>query len=326
MDRRVFISSMLGLLAAPLAAGAQPAGRVAHVGILSIGDAPSPEQPVRLSLSTPLRDLGWIVGQNLFFEPRYAAGQPDRLPALAAELVRLKVDVIVTFFNHETLAAKQATASIPIVMFIGVAPVEAGLVASLARPGGNVTGTTAAPAAAGKYLELLKEAVPKLARVAVLRDPNTIPGRTTLAIPEGEARTLGLTLVWIDVQRSDEVEPALDRIAKERPGALWVIPAGAIATRSRQIIDFATKHGLPTIFPARDYVEPGGLMSYGYDREELVKRGASYVDRILKGAKPADLPVSQPTKFELVINLKTAKALGLTIPPSLLQRADQVIE
>jgi ABC-type uncharacterized transport system substrate-binding protein len=321
--REVALILALGLLAAPPTIEAQPAGKVARIGILSVGAAPSVEGPAGSPFLAALRDLGWLAGRNVVFEPRYAVGHSDRLPALAAELVRLKVDVIVTFLNQETLAAKQATSSIPIVMVLGVYPEDAGLVASLAHPGGNVTGTTVAPVA-GKYLELLKQAVPKLARVAILWDP-TFPG-----LAQGElevaARKLGLTLASIEVQRSDDVAPALARIAKERPGALWVIPVGPLLARTREVVDFATKHRLPTIFPARDFVDTGGLMSYGYDREHLMKRAASYVDRILKGAKPGDLPIEQPTKFELVINLKTAKALGLTIPPSVLARADQVIE
>jgi putative tryptophan/tyrosine transport system substrate-binding protein len=226
--------------------------------------------------------------------------------------VRLQVDVIVTFLNQETLAAKQATTSVPIVMLFGVAPVEAGLVENLARPGGNVTGTTVVPAAPGKYLELLKEAVPKLVRVAVLWDPS-FPGFANLEV---EARKLGLTVAPVEVRRPADVEPALERIARDRPGALFVVPVGPILAHIQKIVDFAAQQHLPTMFPARSPVDIGGLMSYGYDRAALLRRGASYVDRILRGAKPADLPVEQPTKVELTINLKTAKALGLTIPPS----------
>jgi putative ABC transport system substrate-binding protein len=264
----------------------------------------------------------------MVLERRYAGGQPDRLPAMAADLVRLKVDVIVTFLNHETLAAKRATASIPIVMLLGIYPEQAGLVVSLARPGGNVTGTSVGPVTGGKYLELLKEAVPRLTRVAFLWDP-TFPGIANTAFQEElgvEVRKLGLTLASIEIQRSEDIEQAIARIATERSGALWVLPIGPLAANTRQVIDFAAKHQLPTIFPSRYFVAVGGLMSYGYDREHLAKRAAAHIDRILKGAKPADLPVEQASKFELVINLKTAKALGLTIPPSLLLRADQVIE
>ena len=317
MDRRRFLlTSLAGVVVAPLGAEAQHAGKVARVGILSVGTAPAPEEVARSPFLAALRDRRWIAGQNIVFESRFAAGQTDRLSALAAELVQLKVDLIVTFLNQETLAAKQATASIPIVMVLGVYPVEAGLVASLARPGGNVTGTTVAPLAAAKYLEMLKQAVPKLARVAILWDPS-FPGLSEVGDRERlelEARKLALTLVSIEVQRPDDIERALARIADERFGALWVVPVGPIPSR------------MPTLFPAREFVDAGGLMSYGYIREDLLRRAATYVDKILRGAKPGDLPVEQPTKFELVVNLKTARALGLTIPQSLLQRADQVIE
>lgn len=318
---RVLLALAVGMLTLPSGTGAQPVGKIARVGVLSIVAGPS-ESPFAASL----RDLGWIAGQNIVFEPRSAEGQADRLPALAADLVRLKVDVIVTVTNHETLAAKQATASIPIVMLLGVAPVEAGLVASLARPGGNVTGTTVAPISVGKYLELLKEAVPKLARVAVLWDP-TSPGRPTQEHFEGEARKLSLTVTLIEARHPDDIEPALARVARERPGALLVALGGPLLMRIQQIVDFAALHRLPTIFPgARLPVDAGGLMSYGYDFRPLLRRGAWYVDRILRGTKPADLPVEQPTTVELVVNLKTATAIGLTIPRSLLQRADHIIE
>jgi putative ABC transport system substrate-binding protein len=207
-------------------------------------------------------------------------------------------------------------------MLFGVAPVETGLVASLSRPGGNVTGTTVAPIAPGKYFELLKEAFPTLTRVAVLRTP-AFPDSPTL---EGEARKLGLALAKMEVHRPDDIEAALAMITRDRPGALFVVPAGPLLARIQQIVNFAAQHRLPTIFPAKSPVDAGGLMSYGYNRAAVLRRGASYVDRILRSAKPADLPVEQPTVVELIINLKTAKALRLTIPPSLLQRADHVIE
>ena len=301
IDRRTFLAGTVAvLLAAPLAAEAQPPGRVAHLGLLSV-DVASFDDAGQNGFVAALRELGWMVGQNLVLEARYAAGQTDRLPALAAELVRLKVDLIITFFNEETMAAQQATASIPIVMLRGIYPEQAGFVASLAHP--------------------------KLRRVSIMLDP-TFPGLTAVgqAQVEGEARRLGLTLTPIAAQRPDDVEPALARVAKERPGALWVVPVGPLAARVRRIIAFATKERLPTIFPSRFFVEAGGLMSYGGNHEDFSRRAASYVDRILKGAKPADLPVEEPTKFELVINLKTARALGLTIPPSLLGRADEVIQ
>jgi putative tryptophan/tyrosine transport system substrate-binding protein len=327
VDRRRFLGTVAGgLLAAPVAAEARPSGGVPHVGLLSV-DVASFDDAASKAFVAALRERGWIVGQNLVFEARYAAGQTDRLPALAAELVRLNVDLIITFVNEETRAAQHATASIPIVMLRGIYPEQAGFVASLAHPGGNITGTTVGPVAGGKYLELLKEAVPKLTRVSIMLDP-TFPGLTAVgqAQVEGEAGRLGLTLTRIAAQRPDDVEPALARVAKERPGALWVVPVGPLAARVRRIIAFAAKERLPTIFPSRFFAEVGGLMSYGGNREDFSRRAASYVDRILKGAKPADLPVEEPTKFELVINLKTAKALGLTIPPSLPGRADEVIQ
>jgi ABC-type uncharacterized transport system substrate-binding protein len=327
MDRRAFLVSMTGgFLAVPRPVEAQPIGQVARVGVLSIEAASLDDFSRRAFLAT-LKDRGWTEGQNLVFEARYAAGQSDRLPALAAELVRLKVDMIITFQNQETRAAQQATSSIPIVMLRGIYPEQAGLVASLAHPGGNVTGTTVGPVTGGKYLELLKEAVPKLTRVVILVDP-TFPGFTAAGQEQvgAEARRLGLTLTPIAAQRPDDIEPALSRVAKERPGAMWVVPVGALGARAHQVIGFATRERLPTVFPSRFFAEVGALMSYGYDREHLVSRGASYVDRILKGAKPADLPVEEPTKFELVINLRTARAIGLMIPQSLLLRADQVIE
>jgi len=322
--RPVVVALAVGMLALQSDAGAQSVGKVARVGVLSV--APPPEEVAESPLGTSLRDLGWIAGQNIVFELRVSQGQTDRLPALAADLVRLKVDVIVALGNHEILAAKQATASIPIVMVFGVRPVEAGLVTSLARPGGNVTGTTVAPVAAGKYLELLKEAVPKLARVAILWDP-TVLGHTAPARLEADARTLGLTLAFIEAKRPDDVVPAFERIIQDQPGALLVALGGALLGRMREIVEFAAQHRLPTIFPgARAAVDAGGLMSYGYDFPPLLRRAAWYIDRILRGATPADLPVEQPTKVELVINLKSAKALGLTIPPSMLARADEVIQ
>jgi ABC-type uncharacterized transport system substrate-binding protein len=328
MERRRFLrTSVAGVLVTPTVVDAQSSRRVARVGILGAGPVTSPEEVLGTPMFVALRNLGWTAGQNLAFEMRYAVGQTERLPALAAELVRANVDVIVTALNQETLAAKDATSTIPIVMVLGVLPVQAGLVASLARPGGNVTGTAVAPVAAGKYLELLKEAVPRLTRVAVLWDP-TFPGlvpHSTHQMAEAEARKLGLSLASIEVARADDVDAAMARLVDDRAGALFVVPSGPIAARMTQVIDFAARHRLPSIYPSRTFAEAGGLMSYGYDREELARRAASQLDRVLRGAKPADLPVEQPTRYELVINARTARALGLTISRELLARADHLI-
>jgi putative tryptophan/tyrosine transport system substrate-binding protein len=323
--RRALLGLTLAVLVLASGAGAQPAGKVTRLGILSVGAAPTPEEMMRVPVWAPLKDLGWTYGQNLALEPRYAAGDVDKLPALAAELVQLKVNAILALSNQETLAAKKATSTIPIVMLAGFAPVESGLVASLGHPGGNVTGTSLTTASFGKYLELLKEAVPGLRRVAVLRDP-TFTNLLVQKTFEAPARTLGVGVVMVDASRSDEVDAALTRITKERVGAVVVMPSGPLLVRLRDVNEFAVKHRLPTMYAARSLVEAGGFMSYGYAREELVKKAAWYIDKVLRGAKPADLPVGQPATLELVVNLKTAKAIGLTVPPSLLQRADRVIE
>jgi putative ABC transport system substrate-binding protein len=322
---RVLSVLALAVLALASGAGAQPAGKVARLGILSAGAAPSPDEMTRMPLRAPLKDLGWTLGQNLMFEPRFAAGEIDRLPGLAAELVQLKVDVILAFSNQETLAAKQATTTTPIVMLLGFAPVQSGLVASLSRPGGNVTGTTISAASFGKHLELLKEAVPGLRRVAVLRDPTFVHLVTekTFDVP---AQKLGVTVAVVEAQRPDDIDAALARITQERAGAIIVMLSGPLLVRLRDINDFAVRNRLPTMFPGRGPVEAGGFMSYGHHRDVLVKQAAWYIDKILRGVKPADLPVQQPTTLELVVNLKTAKSLGLTVPAALVRRADHVIE
>ena len=278
-----------------------------------------------------LRELGYIEGQNIAIEYRYAEGKRDRLPELAAELVRLKVDIIVVAGGDTPVrAAKNATKTIPIVMAgRGLDPVEAGLVESLARPGGNVTGiTNLTRELGGKRLELLKEAVPKLARVAVLYDP-AAPG-STLEVKEDlpvAARALGLTLQPWEVRAAADFERVFAALNKERPDGLYVLSGGPLMnTNQKRIVGFALKSRLPSMYGNRERVDAGGLMSYGADQADSYRRVAYYVDRILKGAKPADLPVEQPTKFEFVINLKTAKQIGLTIPQSVLERADRVIK
>jgi putative ABC transport system substrate-binding protein len=274
-----------------------------------------------------LRKLGYIEGKNIVIEFRSADNKLDRLPALADELVRLKVDVLFTRSTTDALAAKNATRTIPIVFISGAGdPVEARLVDSLARPGGNITGfTTIAPMLAGKRLELLKETVPKLSRVAVLWDPQA---SSTQEWKESQlpARELGLQLYSMEVSRTDKFEGAFKEATKAGSGALAVTQNALVNSNQKRIADLAAKNRLPAIYNRGDWVASGGLMSYGADQVEPTRRAAVFVDKILKGAKPADLPVEQPTKFELMINLKTAKALGLTIPPVVLMRATKVIK
>ena len=331
MDRRTFIGSLAGgLLAAPLAAEAQQAGKVARIGYLVTGSLESLE-PARVdALRQGLREHGYVEGQNILIEYRAADGRVERLPALAAELARLKVDVIVAVATPGGRAAQQATTTIPIVVVGMGDPVRDGLVASLARPGGNVTGSTfLGPELVPKRLELFKEALPSISRIAVLWHPGAFGERTMgdmLKETEATSRTLGMLLQLAEVRGFGDLDRAFSAMSKERADALFVLPSTMLFNERRRIVALAAKHRLPSMFNAREFVELGGLMGYGTNIPDLNRRAAIYVDRILKGSKPGDLPVEQPTKFELVINLKTAKTLGLTIPPSLLQRADQVIE
>jgi putative ABC transport system substrate-binding protein len=309
-----------------VAVEAQQPERVWRVGYLGGG---SRERLVHLvsALEAGLRDLGYSERRNIVFEHRYADGKLERLPELAAEMVRIKLDVIVAS-NPQIVAAKQATTIIPIVMVSVPDPVGRGLVATLARPGGNITGlaSTATTDIYGKRLELLRELSPGVSRVAALWPP-AVPGRTAdLQRTEEAARQLKLTLRPVPIPTADNIEDAFGSIAQERVEALIVVGAEFLLDRRAQITALAAKNRLPTMYQVREFVEAGGLVSYGVDQRHEFRRAAAYVDKILKGAKPADLPVEQPTKFEFVINLKTAKALGLTIPPSLLLRADQVIE
>jgi len=258
--------------------------------------------------------------------PAGAEGKQDRLPALAADLVRSKVDVIVTLSGAATQAAQQATRTIPIVMSLVNDPVGSGLVASLARPGGKVTGLTViSPDLLGKRLELLKEVVPKVSWVALLRNPDNPADAAMLREVEAAARALGVRLQTLEARNHQEIERAFAAMNRERAGALLILPDGIFLTQRRQIAELAAKGRLPAVCRVREDAEAGCLMAYGANYRDLVRRAATFVDKILKGAKPADLPIEQPTKFELVINLKAAKAIGLTIPPSLLQRADHVI-
>jgi putative ABC transport system substrate-binding protein len=328
MERRAFIATAAGcLLAAPLAARAQPTGKVPRVGWLSPGSATS-DATFLASFRDALRELLWVEGQNIAIEPRWAEGRFERLPDLAVELVRLNVDVIVTVVTQASLAAKRATRTIPIVM-VGVGdPLGSGLVASLARPGENVTGPSSMLAeVSGKQLALLKETVPKASPVAVLWNPtNPVWQAAALRETEGAARALGLRLQLQEARGPDQLEGAFAAMIREHAGALFV-PADIILVRhAQQIAALAARHRLPAMYGFREHAEAGGLMSYAANFAVMYRRAAVYVDKILNGARPADLPVERPTKFELVINLKTARALGLTIPPSLLARADEVIE
>ena len=329
MERRTFLGTLAGsLLAAPLAAGAQqPAGKVFRIGLLGTVPLADPAAS-RLwgGFFDGLRQLGYVEGQNVVIEGRFSEGRSERFPTLAAELVRLKVDVIVAA-GYAPNAAKGATSTIPIVMTNHADPVGSGLAASLARAGGNVTGLTAlAPALVGKQLQLLKEAMSRPPRVAVLFNPPNPNRPAFVRNAEVAARALEVRLHMIEAGTPTEFSSAFSAAMKESADALLVMSDPMFYGERRRLVDLAAKNRLPAVYPWREGVDAGGLMSYGPDIADLFRRAATYVDKILKGAKPGDLPVEQPTKFELIINLKTAKALGLTIPPSLLQRADQVIE
>jgi putative ABC transport system substrate-binding protein len=316
------------LLAAPLAAGAQQAAKVWRIGFLTSGFSEGTGSDVRLPpFSQGLRELGYIEGRNVILEIRYAEGRTERFPTLATELVNLKVDVLVATSTPGALAAKQATSTIPIVMAGVGEPVEVKLVESLAHPGGNVTGLSlVAPQLAAKRLDLLKQALPRLSRVTVLWNSANQGMRARFDQTQGGAHQLGVAIHSAAIQSLDDFDPLFRAMARERPESLLVLADTVTVANRQRTIEVAARNRVPAIYEVRAFVDDGGLMSYGVDMSDHYRRAAFYVDKILKGAKPADLPVEQPTKFELVINLKTAKALGLTIPPSLLQRADQVIE
>jgi len=306
-------------------AQAQQPAKVPRIGFLS-GVSPSAVSSRTEAFRRGLRELGYVEGKNVIIEWRYAEGKRERVGDLAAELVRLKVDVIVTAGAGSTRSAKEATATIPIVMAQVNDPVGTGLVANLARPGGNITGQSAmAPEISGKLLELLKEIVPRLSRVAVLGS-STQPGHAqSLRATELAAGTLGVQLQYLDVLGSKDVETAFQAASKGRADAVLVLTSHVATSQRTQITDLAVKNRLPAIYPWPEFVEDGGLMTYSVSSTDLFRRAATYVDKILKGAKPADLPVEQPTKFEFIINLKAAKQIGLTIPPNVLARADKVI-
>jgi len=325
MDRRAFIGRVAGgLLAAPLAARAQQAGKVYRIGILET--IPAAQNAANLdALRKRLRDLGYAEGRSLVIEYRSADGRAERFPALASELVRLKVDLIVTRGTPAAKAAKSATGTIPVVMAATGEPLA--VVASLARPGGNITGvTTFSTELTAKRIELLKELVPSLSRVALLHNMGN-----PVAPPEWEetktaARSLGLQAELLDVRSQDDLGRAFELAVRQHVDALLIGIDGLTQMHQQTIVDLAARNRLPAVYPAREFVEAGGLIAYAVNYPDLYFRAASLIDKIFKGAKPAELPVEQPTKFELVINLKTAKVLGLTIPQSVLLRADELIQ
>ena len=328
MNRKIAVCLLTTALLsiAPFASAQQPK-KVPRIGVLAQSSA--------LFLSTHfeafregLRELGYVEGKSIVIEYRYAEGELDRLPALADELVRLKVDVIVASSTVSVLAAKKATKEIPVVFETIGDPVASGVVASLARPGGNITGLTMGSGADlyGKRLELLKETIPKLTRAAILWNPMNTAAQLALKQSQATAQALNLQIQSLEVRRPEDIEPAFDAATRAKTGAMMITQNAPITTYRQRIVDLAVKHRLPLIYPQRQWPDTGGLMSYGSNVDDIYRRLASYVDRILKGAKPADLPVERSTKLELIINLKAAKQIGLTIPPNLLARADKVIK
>ena len=329
--RRIGLAVALGiiLLLAPPTGRAQHAGKPARIGVLANALPTSPELARNWdAFRQGLGERGWIEGKDFVAEYRWAEGRLERLPSLAAELVSHKVDLIVAGSPVAARVAKQATSTIPIVMVYVFDPVGVGIVASLARPGGNVTGVAfgAGPEIVGKYLELLKEVIPSVSRVAVLMNPDSPSSPVLLSQTQAAARTLAVTLQLLEARKPDDFGGAFNAMTRERAGAVLVLPHPFIFAHARRIVDLAAKNRLPTMYPFREFVEAGGLMAYAANAPDMFRRAAYFVDKILKGAKPSDLPVEQPTKFELAINLTTAKALGLTIPQSILVRADEIIQ
>jgi putative tryptophan/tyrosine transport system substrate-binding protein len=313
------------LFATPLAAEVQPARKVPLVGVLTV--LPLSSMAFSRQFPEALRDLGYVEEQNVTLEWRSADGRPDRVAALAAELVRLKPDVIIAVTNVDILAAKRATTTIPIIMVAALDPVGTGLVASLARPGGNVTGRMwVSSETVGKQLEIFKQTVPAITRVVYLGSAGVPGTETTVRGARAGAQALGLTLRMLELRQTDDMARVLEEVRRWQPDALFVTPAGIPAGHRDAILRFAVQHRLPVMAPVRGVVEAGGLMVYAPSALEAARRTAYYVDRILKGTSPADLPVELPQKFDLVINLKTARAIGLTIPQSILLRADELIE
>jgi putative ABC transport system substrate-binding protein len=307
------------------AAEAQPAAKVARIGWLGLD--PAGGLHLRAAFLEGLRDLGYVEGRNLVVEIRYTGATLERAPGAAAELAALDPDVIVAGTTPAALAAKQATRSIPIVFASASNPVASGLVVSLARPGGNATGLAfLSPELVGKHLDLLKQVLPGVSRVAVLWQPGERPVKDMLTGADVAARALGVRLHFVELRGPDDFDRAFSEVTRVRAGAVTCVPGSIFFVERQRLVDLAAKHRLPTVWPFREGVDAGGLMSYAPHLPDLFRRAATYVDKILKGARPGDLPVEQPTKFELVINLRTAKALGVTIPPSVLAGADQVIE
>ena len=327
---RRHVAILLGalILAAPVTSFSQQPAKVPRIGYLQPAAPQNNSSPFLEDFRQGLRDLGYIEGKNVQLEVRWGEGKLERLPVLAAELVGLKVDVIVAVTSPSVMAAKQATQTIPIVMPLSSDPVGDGLVKSLARPGGNITGLSLmTPDVGAKRLQLLKEVFPKPARpVAVLWNPDYIGMAARFRQAQRAGSTIGMDVRSVEVRDSRELERALEALDRERPDALVLLADPLTLSQRLRIVEFAAEERLPAIYEVSQFVEAGGLMSYGPNVDELVRRSATYVDKILKGAKPGDLPIEQPTKFELVINLKTAKALGISIPQSVLLQADRVIQ
>jgi len=328
MERRSFVGAVAGaFLTLPFAIDAQQRASLPRIGYVVLNDADSGRH-LLAAFRQGLRERGWVDGQNIVIEERYADGVLDRLRALVAELIRLKVDVIVTTSSATTWAAKDATRSIPIVMTVSADALGEGLVTSLARPGGNITGMTylVGPEIAGKQLQLLKDLVPNAMRVAVLTNPTNKSHAALARELKVAAQSLGVQLHVVEAPSPDQLDNAFDAMTREHAGALLVLTDSIFVGQRRRIVDLAARAKLPAIYYQREYVDAGGLISYGASLWDMFHRSAADVDKILRGAKPADIPIEQPTKFDLVINLKAAKALGITISQSLLQRADEAIQ
>ena len=323
----LLVTIVAGVLASPCAAPGQQAAKAPRVGVLFAG-TPTTAAPFNEALTEGLRERGYVEGRNIIVERRYGGGHSDRITAMAAELVRMRVELIVTGTDTAIAAVKRQTQTIPVVMAGASDPVGTGFVASLARPGGNITGTSRmSPETSGKRLELLREAVPRLSRVAVIWNPDVRGAVLDFKELEEPARAMRVQLQSVEVSRADDLAGAFSAVVDARAEALVVITPNPVTfTSQEQVVSFARRHRLPSIYGVEEYADAGGLMTYGASIRGAYRRGAFFVDRILKGARPSDLPVEQPTQFELIINLKTAKALGLAIPPSLLSRADRVIE